>query len=115
MTERLVSADEIEPAVAAYTAHINHENRERRIEAHADRRALVKTDKAIAGIMAALEDGLYQPSMQARMAELERNKAEITARLEEEPRHVPDIHPDIAYNYTHQVETPTATLVEPQT
>ena len=31
--------------------------------------------------MAAIEDGLYQPAMKACMAELERERAEITARL----------------------------------
>jgi hypothetical protein len=31
--------------------------------------------------MAAIEDGLYQPSMKARMEDLERQKAEITARV----------------------------------
>src|SRR3546814_2197866 len=88
-----LSADKIESAVAAYTAHINRENRERRIEADAGRRALAKIDKAVAGIVAAIEDGLYQPAMKARMAELEREKAEITARLVEAPQDVPDIHP----------------------
>src|SRR3546814_16353668 len=46
MTERLVSADKIEAAGAAYTAHINHANRERRIEAPSDSPAPMKHDKA---------------------------------------------------------------------
>ncbi|MBZ9823192.1 hypothetical protein LB528_27680 [Mesorhizobium sp. CA4] len=37
-------------------------------------------------IMAAIADGLYQPSMKARMEDLERQKAEITARLAVAPR-----------------------------
>ena len=115
MTDKLVSADKIEAAVAAYTAHINGENRERRIEADADRRALAKIDKAVAGIMAAIEDGLYQPAMKARMAELEREKAEITARLAEAPQNVPDIHPGIAEIYKRKVERLTATLADPET
>jgi DNA invertase Pin-like site-specific DNA recombinase len=115
MADRLVSADKIETAVAAYTAHINRENRERRIEADADRRALAKIDKAVAGIMAAIEDGLYQPAMKARMAELEREKAEITARLAEAPQDVPDIHPGIAETYKRKVERLTATLADPET
>lgn len=86
MTDRLVSADKIEAAVAAYTAHINRENRERRIEADADRRALAKLDKAVAGIMAAIEDGLYQPAMKARMAELEREKPKSPRALRKRRR-----------------------------
>ena len=76
-----MSADKIEAAVTAYANHINRENRERRIQADADRRALAQVDKAVAGIMAAIEDGLYQPVMKARMAELERERQEIAARL----------------------------------
>ena len=83
IADRLVSADKIEAAVTAYANHINRENRERRIQADADRRALAQVDKAVAGIMAAIEDGLYQPVMKARMAELERERQEIAARLTE--------------------------------
>ena len=81
IADRLVSANKIDAAVAAYANHINRGNREHRIQADADTRALAKIDKAVAGIMAAIEDGLYQPSMKARISELEREKAEITARL----------------------------------
>src|SRR3546814_6088587 len=80
IADRLVSADKIEAAVAAYANHINRENRERRIQADADARALARIDKAVAGIMAAIEDGLYQPTMKVRMAELERSE-EHTSEL----------------------------------
>src|SRR3546814_9939049 len=53
--------------------------------------------------MAAIEDGLYQPSMKARMAELEREKAEITARLAEAPVGIPYVHPGIAEIYKRKV------------
>ncbi len=113
IAERLVSADKIEAAVAAYAAHINRENRERRIQADADRRALAKVDKAVAGIMAAIEDGLYQPSMKARVAELERERVEISARLAEAPQDVPDVHPGIAEIYKRKVARLAETLGDP--
>ena len=115
VADRLVSADKIEAAVAAYSAHINRENREQRIQADADTRALVRIDRAVAGIMAAIEDGLYQPAMKARMAELEREKAEVTARLAEAPHAVPDVHPGIAEIYKRKVATLTETLKDPAT
>lgn len=115
IAERLVSADKIEAAVAAYAAHIGRQNRERRIQANADRRALAKVDKAVAGIMAAIEDGLYQPSMKARMAELERERVEISARLAEAPQDVPDVHPGIAAIYKRKVARLTETLGDPDT
>lgn len=115
IADRLVSADKIEAAVQAYTAHINRENREQRIQADADQRALAKIDKAVAGIMAAIEDGLYQPTMKARMAELEREKAEISARLAEAPQDIPDIHPGIAEIYKRKVAALTAALNDTET
>jgi site-specific DNA recombinase len=115
IAERLVSADKIEVAVAAYAAHINRDNREQRIQADADNRALVKIDKAVAGIMAAIEDGLYQPTMKARMTELERERAEITARLAEAPQGIPDIHPGIAEIYKRKVAALSDTLKDPET
>lgn len=115
IAERLVSVDKIEAAVAAYAAHINREYRERRIQADADRRALARVDKAVAGIMAAIEDGLYQPSMRARMAELERERIEIAARLAEAPQDVPDVHPGIAEIYKRKVTSLAETLGDPDT
>ncbi len=115
IADNLVSADKVEVAVAAYAAHINRENRERRLQADTDARALTRIDRAIAGIMAAIEDGLYQPSMKARMAELEREKAEIAARLAEAPIDVPDVHPGIAEIYKRKVARLTETLAEPET
>ncbi|AMG73879.1 MULTISPECIES: recombinase family protein [Sphingopyxis] len=114
IAERLVSADKIDAAVAAYATHINRENRERRIQIEADRRGLARIDKAVAGIMAAIEDGLYQPSMKARMAELERERNEVNARLAEAPAGIPDIHPGIAEIYKRKVTKLTETLKDPQ-
>ena len=50
---------------------------------------LEKIEKVIAGIIAAIEDGMYQPSMKARMDELERQKAEIIARQMKAPTDPP--------------------------
>ncbi len=115
IADRLVSADKIEAAVAAYAGYINRENRERRIQADAARRGLARIERAVAGIMAAIEDGLYQPAMKARMAELERERIEITARLAEEPADVPDVHPGIAEIYKRKVAALTETLEDPNT
>src|SRR5690606_17613597 len=80
-----------------------------------DARALEKIDRAIAGIMTAIEDGLYQSAMKARMAELERQKAEIAARMADAPLPVPDVHPGIAEAYKRQVERLVEALEDPET
>jgi len=58
---------------------------------------------------------MYQPSMKTRMEELEREKAEITARLSETPADVPDVHPNIAELYRAQVARLTDALASPDT
>ena len=115
IAERLVSADKVREAVAAYAEHINAMNRERCVQAEADAQALARMDKAVAGIMAAIEDGLYQPAMKARMAELERQRGEIEARMVHAPQPVPTIHPNIADAYRRRVERLAVTLNDPET
>lgn len=115
IAEKLVSADKVEAAVAAYAEHVNRENRERRLAAEGDRQALARIEKAITGILTAIEDGFYQPSMKARMAELEREKAEIAARIAEAPRDIPDVHPGIAEIYRRKVAYLVETLDDPDT
>ncbi len=56
MAEKLVSADAVHEAVAAYVERNNTKNRERRAQVELDRRALDKIERSIAGIMAAIED-----------------------------------------------------------
>ncbi|MDX8510248.1 recombinase family protein, partial [Mesorhizobium sp. VK22E] len=99
-------------AVRAYAQETNRLNQERRAQGEQDRKALDKIDRAIAGIMAAIEDGLYQPSMKARMEDLERQKAEVTACLAMAPTDVPDLHPNIANLYRKRVEQFTQTLAD---
>src|SRR3546814_16323042 len=53
--------------------------------------------------------------MKARMAELERDREEITARLVEAPPIIPDVHPGIAEIYKRTVARLTATLGDPGT
>ncbi|WP_186400840.1 zinc ribbon domain-containing protein [Stappia sp. P2PMeth1] len=103
LQDRLVSAEAIEEAVRAYVEETNRLNHQRRAQHETDRRALAKIERAIAGIISAIEDGMYQPSMNARMDELERQKSEIAVRMAEAPADVPDVHPNFAVNYRRNV------------
>lgn len=80
----------------------------------ADKRELQKIERGIAGIMTAIEDGMYQPAMKARMAELERRKTDILSRLDDAPPAIPDIHPGIADIYRRKVEHLVETLQDPE-
>src|SRR5690606_24655614 len=80
LKERLVSTNAIAEAVRSYAEEMNRLNHGRRAQAEGDRKALARVEKAIAGILAAIEDGMYQPAMKARMVAPDRQKDEITAR-----------------------------------
>ncbi len=103
LKDKLVSPDAIAEAVRAYHDERNKLNRECRAQAGADRQALGRTDKAIKGIMAAIEDGLYRPEMKARFVELEQQKAAIAARLAATAPDLPDVNPNVAELYRCKV------------
>ncbi|WP_200883986.1 zinc ribbon domain-containing protein [Rhizobium sp. YS-1r] len=113
LKERLMSSEAVAEAVRAYAEEMNRLNRDRRAQAATDQKVLAKIEKAIAGIIAAIEDGMYQPSMKARMDDLERQKAEIVARLAQAPADMPDIHPNLADLYRRRVERLSEVLSDP--
>lgn len=113
LRERLVSAKAVEDAVRAYAEETNRINHERRAQQEADRRTLAKIERAIAGIISAIEDSMCQPSMKARMDELERQKAEMNIRLSRAPANVPDVHPNISTNYSCNVARFAEALDDP--
>src|ERR1700694_177110 len=114
LTDKLVSPGAVAVAVRAYAVETNSQNHERRARAETDRRALEKIERGIKGILDAIEDGMYQPAMKARMGELEQQKAEIEARLAEAPADLPDVHPNIAELYRAKVIRLAETLAEPE-
>ena len=114
LTERLVSAEAVAEAVRAYHGEMNRQKHARRAEVDADRQALPKIERAIKGIMAAIEDGMYQPAMKARMAELERQRAEIETRLRDTPADLPDVNPNVAEIYRRKVTRLADALADSQ-
>jgi site-specific DNA recombinase len=82
LTDKLVSPEAVAVAVRAYAEQTDRQNHERRAQSEADRRSLEKINRGMKGILDAIEDGMYQPVMKARMNELEQQKTEIEKRLE---------------------------------
>jgi len=113
LTDKLVSPEAVSEAVRGYHEQKNRLNHERRAQAGADRQAQGKIERAIKGIMAAIEDGLYQPAMKIRMAELEQQKAGIEGRLREAPADIPDVNPNVAEVYRRNVIGLAAALKDP--
>jgi hypothetical protein len=114
LTDKLVSSEVVAAAVRAYAEETNRQNHERRAQAETNRRALEKIERSIKGIMEAIEDGMYQPAMKARMTELTQQKAETEARLADAPADLPDVHPSIAEHYRAKVIRLAETLAEPE-
>jgi site-specific DNA recombinase len=115
LKEKLVSPEAVAEAVRAYHEEMNRLNHERRAQSSADRQALAKIERAIASMIAAIEDGLYQPAMKARMAELESQKLEIATRLEgSEPRPL-DVNPNVGEIYRRKVARLSNALSDPKT
>src|SRR5258705_2004191 len=114
LTDKLVSPEAVAVAVRAYAKETNRQNHQRRAQAEADRRTLEKIERGIKGILDAIEDGMYQPAMKARMSELEQQKAEIEKRLADAPADMPDVHPNIAEHYRAKVILLAETLAEPE-
>ncbi len=97
-----------------YAEALNGQNRACRAQVELDRKTLEKIERGIAGIMAAIEDGRYQPAMKDRMEELERQKADVLARMEQAPEDVPDSHPNIAEVYKAKVTQLSEALTDPE-
>lgn len=110
LKDRMMAPQMAAEAMRAYAEETNRLNRERRANGDGWRIELTKVEKAIAGMIAAIEEGLYQPSMKARMEELERQKAGLIARLAEVPVDVPDILPNVSGMYRKKVQRLAAAL-----
>jgi site-specific DNA recombinase len=71
--------------------------------------------RKIASMIRAIEDGLYQPSMKERMAELEAEKAAFMERLASpEPASI-RFHPNLAQQYRNKISNLEQVLANPAT
>ena len=65
---------------------------------------MTKIERALSGIITAIEEGMYGPKMKARMSDLEKQKAETAARLTTAEPPLLDVNPTIAKAYRRRVE-----------
>ena len=112
LRDRLMAPEVAAEAMRAYAEETNRLNRERRTNADGWRAELAKLERSIAALIRVIEDGLYEPSIKARMAELETRKAELTTLLSASPATVPDLLPSMAELYRRKVERLAETLNE---
>ncbi|WP_186421360.1 recombinase family protein, partial [Bosea sp. CS1GBMeth4] len=114
LREQLLTPELVAEFARAYQEECN------RSAAEAERRqtdataAFAAIQRKINGIMAAIEDGLYQPSMKQRLAELEREKCLLGAELSD-PAERPAVlvHPNLAQAYRRRVAELESLLEDP--
>ncbi|KRE16788.1 hypothetical protein ASE66_09245 [Bosea sp. Root483D1] len=77
--------------------------------------AMAAVQRKIDGIMSAIEEGLYQPSMKQRLADLEEEKRLLNARLSDarEPSPV-RVHPNLAEAYRRRVAELESLVDDPE-
>ncbi|WP_336814451.1 recombinase family protein [Bosea sp. MMO-172] len=114
LKDRMMSPEVVEEAMRVYAQETNRLNRERRSNGDAWRSELAKVEKQIAGIVEAIADGMYHPSMKQKMTVLEARKAELTALLADAPVDAPDLLPSAATIYASKIAKLTEALNQPE-
>ncbi len=112
---QLMHPDLIREFIAEFHREMEKERRESaagRVEAE---RALVKITREIENILTAITEGMFHPSMKAKMDALEAQKAGLEAKLAALPAPSPVIlHPGIADVYAAKVSKLTEALNDPE-
>ena len=113
LKDRMMAPEMVEEAMRAYAQEANRLNRERRSHGDAWRTELPKVEKQIAGIVEAIADGMYHPSMKQKLTGLEARKAELTALLANAPVDRPDLLPSAASIYARKIAILADALNQP--
>jgi hypothetical protein len=111
----LLPPEMVEEFARAYQEEVNRLAAEKSQSRGQDQGRLAAVQRKIASMIRAIEDGLYQPSMKARMAELEAEKAALEERLAAAPdAPVVRLHPNLAQVYRDKVADLETALEDPQ-
>lgn len=114
LNDRLLHPDLIATFVEEYRRAFNAEAAGADAAREKARRDLVQVEKKISGILAAIEDGMYQPSMKDRMSDLETEKEKLTVFLEESPEPPAlRLHPSLSNLYRSKIRNLSSALQDP--
>ena len=114
LREKLLHPDLIAMFVEEYRKAFNAAAGDRSSAQDNAKRALKQIEKKITGMLAAIEDGMYHPSMKAKMAALESRKAELATFLEDTPEPPAlRLHPRLSHLYREKIANLSKVLQEP--
>ncbi len=106
LKDRLMAPELIAEFVRGYQEDVERERKERRKEEAQRTKRLADIDRKIEGILRAIEDGLYEPAMKARLNELKAEQVALSHEASQVDEHVFDIltHPRLAEIYARRIE-----------
>ncbi|WP_406855707.1 LysR substrate-binding domain-containing protein [Alsobacter sp. KACC 23698] len=107
LKERLLAPDFVAAFMTAMQGELTKERQRRLAGAGQRAKTLAEIDRRIAGMLRAIEDGLYEPSMKDRMAALRAEREAHLAAGDPDPDVQLDIllHPRLPELYRRKVET----------
>ncbi|WP_233129145.1 DNA resolvase [Acetobacter sp. DsW_54] len=114
LKDRMMAPEIAAEAMRAYAEETNRLNRERRSNTDVWQVEQVKVEKQIQGIIEAIKEGMFHPSMKAEMDTLEARKAELASLLSDVPDDVPDLLPSASAVYARKVGRLTDSLNRPE-
>jgi len=104
LKDKLMAPELIAEFIRSYQAEINRADKEASARSGALRHEAEGVERKMAGIMAAIEDGMYTPALKERMKALEKRKAEIEGLLAgADAPPVIRLHPNMAEVYRLKV------------
>jgi hypothetical protein len=116
LKERLLAPDLVAEFMRAMQEELGREQQRRKADTSRRDKKLAEVERKIGGLMRAIEDGLYEPSMKARMAELKAQKGllEAEAGAPAGPDLAVLLHPRLPELYRRKVEQRERVLDGPE-
>ena len=116
LKDRLMAPEFVEAFVTEFNTELRRAAEAARSGRAAAERTLAELERRIAGILRAIEDGNYNPTLTARLTELETEKRAAESRLASVAAPAPiRLHPDLPALYRSKVERLAEALNEPGT
>ena len=116
LRERMMAPELVAVFVEEFNAELRRLTSEAETHYAAANRAIKDTDRKIAGIVRAIEDGAYSPILKDRLASLEKEKALALAQIAmAKPKPVVRLHPALPEIYRKKVESLAAALNQADT
>ncbi|TJZ82031.1 recombinase family protein [Paracoccus hibiscisoli] len=116
LRDRLMHPELVAAFVEAYRLAFNEAAGRRSSDHDAGRRELAQIEGKITGILTAIEDNMYHPSMKAKMEALEARKTELIRMLAETPEPPAlRLHPALGERYRQEIGHLAEALQRPST